>query len=1023
MTSWCGMRVDDSSPGRRTCYRPLPPMMLLDSPSRSIWVRSGPRVLACVLAVPLLLSCRDACFGDESCTVPSPCEGLAFECAGGTASVRTLGPGDDAPTGIDALASTGDVVLSNGRVTAVIDAIDHPHYIAPTGGNLLDLTSADGDDDSLTHILHAVGLLPGDSVAYRSLTTESGDGFAAVEVHGVLAGDDRMRVSTRYEIRPCEPGIRVRTELFHGGAEPQSWAFVDGWYWSGREALPFAPGTGFDQEGLVTPIEDSWQSTPFMAAGAHTEPAATYFTVACDAPALQGFHTEQISGVGRAPRVVPRGGVEVYERFVGVVSGSAIQPAADEAFEIRRQLFDEPYVTLSGRVDASGDPLGDESRAAILVSDETGTVWTQITPALDGSYSARVPAFHTYTLATQAFGREVSEVSVQVTDEDVDVSEIRLPAAAEVALSVLVDGVADHALVFVRPADDATDNAVRAELFGGFFECAPLLGSSTGGSPACDRVLVNGPVSVRFPPGRYEVYASGGPFTTVATETLDLSAGEEVDVELSITRLPLVPDGALGADFHVHGGASFDSTVPDFDRVQAFLASNIDVIATTEHDVVWDYADARRDLGADDRMAIMVGLEATGHILFDLTPGEDIPQVIGHWNVWPLPFDPQGPYRGAPWDELAEPGALFDRFVEAGWPADTGVIQLNHPWSPSQFGRDLGFPRAVGVNANDPLPREFDGTGPSLVLRTPPGAGFSNGAYHTQEVMNGTENEDLLAFRAYWFYLLNQGILRGGTANSDSHGLVDNVLGTPRTLVFTDQTVASFDEASFNADVRAGAMVGTNGPVLEVTVEDGAGTARGPSLTPFAPDDDDLLTLRVSAAPWVPVDEIRIVVNGEVARTLSAELSQPGDPLGTEGTLRFEGEVALREILPEGNRDAWIVVEAGAALPEAGDLNCDGIPDTGDNNGDGTIDWRDVERNDDDVVDAADLDEIDGAPDACDPDQDLGPLPHPNAPGRGEPGALFEAVTPGGYPMSFTNPLLLNRDGGDFEGPGLGGGQ
>ena len=214
--------------------------------------------------------------------------------------------------------------------------------------------------------------------------------------------------------------------------------------------------------------------------------------------------------------------------------------------------------------------------------------------------------------------------------------------------------------------------------------------------------------------------------------------------------------------------------------MRAFLAANVDVIVATDHDVVWDYADARDALGADARMQILVGLETTGHVLFDLTPGNSIPQVIGHWNVWPLAFEPSGPYRGAPWDELVEPGALFDRFVEAGWPEASGVIQLNHPWAAAQFGRDLGFPRAVGVDAREPLPTEFDGTGQSMILRTPPGAGFGNADYHAQEVMNGTENEDLLPYRAYWFYLLSQGILRAGTANSDSHTLVDNVLGTPR---------------------------------------------------------------------------------------------------------------------------------------------------------------------------------------------------------------------------------------------------
>ncbi len=110
---------------------------------------------------------------------------------------------------------------------------------------------------------------------------------------------------------------------------------------------------------------------------------------------------------------------------------------------------------------------------------------------------------------------------------------------------------------------------------------------------------------------------------------------------------------------------------------------------------------------------------------------------------------------------------------------------------------------------------------------------------------------------------------------------------------------------------------------------------------------------------------------------------------------------------------------AGAPLPTAGDLNCDGIPDTGDNDGDGAVDWRDVDRNDDDVVDAADLEEVGEAPEACAPDQDVGPLGETPVPPRDDAGYVFRAVTPAGYPMSFTNPLLLNRDGGAFDGPGL----
>lgn len=973
------------------------------------------------LALVGLSGCEDtSCLrADEGCTVVSPCAALALECAGGRApTVRVLAPGDAIPGGIDALASPGDVILENGVVTAVIDALDHPHYVAPTGGNLLDLASASGDDDSLSHLFQGVGLLPGDTIAYHRVTLESGDGWAAVQVHGSLAGSPEARVATRYELRGCEPGLRVRTEIVNRTREPRSFSLVDAWYWSGKEALPFAPGRGrgFAQPGLVSPVEASWEDAPFMAAGGQSSPAATYFEVACDRPALSGWHTEQLSAVGLPPRIVQPRDHEVFERFIGVVPGRSVGPAADQALAIRRSLFGESHVTLRGRVTGEA-ALGEDVRATVLVEEgrpeqpaEERTPWTQITPRADGTFSVSVPAGRDYVATVYAFGRPVAFASARAPAAgELDVGELAITGAAHLDLSVTVDGAADWAQVVVHPADDATDAAVRARYFGRFLECAPLLGSSTGGSPACDRALVNGEASVAVPPGRYDVYATVGPFATLARATVTVAAGERAPVSLALASLDVAPEGTLSADFHVHGGASFDSTVPDYDRVAAWLAARVDVIAATDHDVVWDFADAREALGADDRLRVRVGVEATGHILFDLTPGETIPQVIGHWNVWPLAFAPEGPYRGAPWDELVEPGALFDRFVEAGWPRATGVIQLNHPWSPAQFGRDLGFPRAVGVDARVPLPRVYDGTGPGLVLRTPPGASFGNADYHTQEVMNGTANEDLTPFRAYWFYLLRQGIVRAGTGNSDSHNLADNVLGTPRTLVWTAQTLAAFDGAAFDADVRAGRMIGTNGPVIEIATTDASGATRRPSVDPFVPGAGALLSIRVRAAPWVPVEEVRILVNGRVARTLQAELTHPSDPFGTEGVVRFDGEVALAELLPDGTRDAFIIVEAGTPLALDGDLDCDGIPDTGDHDGDGVVDWRDVERDE----------PLEAAPAPCDRSQDTGPLGHPPAPARGSAGYPFLVVTPGGYPFAFTNPLLLDRDGGGFDGPGL----
>ena len=91
-------------------------------------------VLASLLTAHLCASCEQSCLhADESCTVATPCEEVVFECASPNAPrAARLAPGDPIPGGLDALASPGDVVLQNGLVTAVIDAIDHPHYVAPT---------------------------------------------------------------------------------------------------------------------------------------------------------------------------------------------------------------------------------------------------------------------------------------------------------------------------------------------------------------------------------------------------------------------------------------------------------------------------------------------------------------------------------------------------------------------------------------------------------------------------------------------------------------------------------------------------------------------------------------------------------------------------------------------------------------------------------------------------------------------------------------------------------------------------
>ena len=104
--------------------------------------------------------------------------------------------------------------------------------------------------------------------------------------------------------------------------------------------------------------------------------------------------------------------------------------------------------------------------------------------------------------------------------------------------------------------------------------------------------------------------------------------------------------------------------------------------------------------------------------------------------------------------------------------------------------------------------------------------------------MSGASRADWLRYRELWFSLLSRrGSLRAGAANSDTHSLSLERVGYPRNLVFGGTPVrleaANLDVEGFDADVRAGRMIGTDGPVMDVTIDDGAGNIRRPGLDAF----------------------------------------------------------------------------------------------------------------------------------------------------------------------------------------------
>lgn len=975
--------------------------------------------VAAIIPTLVLPGCAtEGCLNPNAvdCTVPSPCTALTYTCEDGLVEVRVLDVGDERPGGRSALGSPGDILLGNDQITLVIDALDHPRYVTATGGGVVDMVTRGDDNDSLRQLAQAVGLVPDDGIIYTEMKLIEEAGIAGVQFRGHLQGRPGVQLATRYEVRSCEPGVRIRTEVVNGEAEPWAWHVSDGFYFGGREHFSFGPtvGAGYEHPsfGLST-ITDVIAPASYVAAWDVSD-GASYGAISCSTENLHAFHSEELTVAGTEVRVVQPREYEIFERFIVVTDGESESDVADLAFEAREQLFGEAWVTLSGQVNIDGDTegfdaLGSAIRASVMISEGTTSTpleeripTTHVVPDADGNFSVRVPTGRDYVMSVESFGITQTEANVTVGTSDVTADALEITAASRLLIDAKVDGDNDEVLAFIVPGDLATEEAVSADMLGHFETCAPLLGHPHGGTPACNRVLVDVPTWVTLPPGNYDVFATVGLFSTMAKQNVTVTAGLSNIVELNITTLDMAPQGTLSGDFHVHGGASFDSSVPEIDRVRSFLAARTDVVVATDHDVVFDYVNAMDTLAAHDRLKIAVGLETTGHMLSPLFDDSPYPKVIGHWNFWPMLYDPDGPWRGAPYDEFVEPGQLFTDAFEIGWPELTGVIQLNHPIGGSQLGRDFGWASALEFNLNNDIPSEYDGSGMSLYDSTPPGASFSNGDYHVQEVMNGTANYTFLQYRQFWFYLLNQGYLRGGTANSDTHSLTENVLGTPRTLVWSDTTKEAFDIETFNLAVRDGRMIGTNGPIIEAWISDEHGDPQTPSLNAFVPEVNGDIHIRITAAPWVPVDEVRVIVNGETMVT-EIELDEPEDPFGAEGVVRFDGTIAMEQFVPSQTQDAWIVIEAGQALALNRDLDCDGIVDTGDHNGDGIVDENDVEGD-------AKFDK-----DGC--LEEVGPLKDPDPPtDRTSREWAYRGVVPDGYPAAFTNPFLLDRDGGGFQG-------
>jgi len=448
---------------------------------------------------------------------------------------------------------------------------------------------------------------------------------------------------------------------------------------------------------------------------------------------------------------------------------------------------------------------------------------------------------------------------------------VQLPAG-DYSVTVTGDSLMANELAFAAPYDGNLDvlldppARIDAKVSGPGGKSIPARLSLQSGFDAADTVgivefVVNEKGNATFfvLPGEYTLLGSRGPFWSLCRANVTAVAGEAVEANCEIESAVDVV-GTVSADLHTHSGLGIDSTLHTTLRVLGMLAEGIQFFASTDHDIFLDFSPLVEELG-------LAG-EITN------SPGSEVSLLFAHINCLGCP--PQtGLYFEAPWLKFDEEGEsagvktipqVFDMMRDE---MHAVMIQINHFREGTALFNAIDYDPELGPSVLHPddWSENFD----ALEVW--------NSGQDLSHLFDGTLVD--------WYSLLNRGIDKVATGNSDSHGLTQWA-GQPRNLINSAENT----EDSVYAALGAFDSQVTSAPVIEFTV-DGLGLGQ----TVVSDDGGVDVLIEVRAADWVPLSKVRLVANGETIESWDVEASTD--------LLRFEFAGSY-----EFTEDSWLHVLA-----------------------------------------------------------------------------------------------------------------
>ncbi|MBX3024791.1 CehA/McbA family metallohydrolase [bacterium] len=853
---------------------------------------------------------------------------------GGAAVLKQItNPGTECVGGRMSRCRANDYLLANDRIRIVVQDIQRNLFgIGQYGGQIIDgdLVRTSGPDrDNFEE--WAISLNIESTAHYTSLTIlndGSNGGPAVLRATGVddlidfvnpssvvasfgfllpASVDDvdlPVTITTDYILEPGANYVRVETTVHN-----TSGAAIDiffGEYIGGSGQLElFQTGYGFG-EPLVTSVCPSTMPnlcnfTAWSGFGdgdgvsygyMHQVPGSSTFTTSgVHVPQLKTDVLLALIGLAGPPHHIGANGDPddslTLTRYFIVGDGST---ASIE--DTRNEIQCVPTGTLTGNVTAGGSPAA-RAGVAVIADPAFGpagvskNVFIHAKTDDDGNFSVTLPPGN-YKVAAAVDGSPYEgggstplEHPVTITAFTSTSQNIAIPATGALQVTV-VDENNDPspAKVSVVGFDPSPGVVVAQTLFGIINNRTGMFHDLEDPYPfGMAKVAWVGPSGdsgvIPLEPGNYQVYVSRGSEFSLDSIPVTITANTTTPVSAQVERV-IDSDGFVSADFHVHAIDSPDAAVTNVQRVSAMLGDGIEFFATTDHDFRSNFQPTIDALGAADLIGTTVGQEIT---TFD----------YGHFNGWPLVQDftkvnngsvdhggaaPDGQdYPSAGYYSEAPVGIIADAHAAA--PGASNTVQVNHVHS--FFGLDGGSGLAIDTALTPPqsaVPAAARRLNPSIT-------NFFSDTFDALEIWIGDDRAQVATNflgqnAGDWFNLINQGIVRTGIADSDTHNQFVGVSGLPHNMVAMptdDPGDLSAMADTVSANVNAGRSFGTNGPMVRVSVSaastgETASLELGDPLTISTTDGEVTINVDIQSPTWAEFNRVEYYINPVTTRVI-----------------------------------------------------------------------------------------------------------------------------------------------------------